>query len=296
MSSNSPKDINWQELNFKEGEASTQSTQAIRYMVQRMQEAQHNPFLRPTLQGLMFAHEMVLTTKSPPREHRSPQGSEIGARRPIEREEEPQPGSPHHELRSHHSPSRHTKRRRSPTSDSSSSKSGRSKRGRFHSRRRRSPSPSPSPPSFSLNEESSHEVESSANTRPVRRRKRTHKAWKRARKLQKFKEGGKNVTFLSFDGTYGHTDKVLNFIQQFDAAFGGESFTEESKLRHVAMYLQKSGRQWWASLRTKGKEPKTWKECRVAIMREFLTDDAKDDVLTTWRGLKLKKGSPCKST
>ena len=57
-------------------------------------------------------------------------------------------------------------------------------------------------------------------------------AWCRAQKL---KEGGKNITFLTYDGAYGQTDKVLSFIQQFDAAFGGEDFTESSKLRHVSM-------------------------------------------------------------
>ena len=48
--------------------------------------------------------------------------------------------------------------------------------------------------------------------------------------------------FLVYDGTYGNVDKVLGFIQQFDSAFGGERFTESSKLRHVAMYFQKSAR------------------------------------------------------
>ena len=75
--------------------------------------------------------------------------------------------------------------------------------------------------------------------------------WKRSQKIApKFREGGKNVSFLTYDGTYGDTDKILAFIQQFDAAFGGENFQEASKLRHVAMYLTKSGKQWWASLKT----------------------------------------------
>ena len=67
--------------------------------------------------------------------------------------------------------------------------------------------------------------------------KGSYKAWKRARKLETFKEGGKNITFLSYDGSYGQTDKVLAFVQQFDAAFGGEHFTERSKLCHVAMHF-----------------------------------------------------------
>ena len=60
------------------------------------------------------------------------------------------------------------------------------------------------------------------------------------------------------------------------------------------MYLQKSGRQWWASLKMRGKAPKTWKACRAAIMKQFLTDHAKDDVLTAWQGLQLDKGEPIK--
>ncbi|MCO5606086.1 hypothetical protein L7F22_060273 [Adiantum nelumboides] len=83
------------------------------------------------------------------------------------------------------------------------------------------------------------------------------------------------------------TDKVLPFIQQFDAAFGDEGFTESSKLRHVAMHFQKSARQWWASLRANGEAPRTWKNLRVSIMKQFLSSDAKDKVLTEWRSLKL---------
>ena len=56
------------------------------------------------------------------------------------------------------------------------------------------------------------------------------------------------------------------------------------------MHFQKSAWQWWASLKTQGIAPRTWKECRQEIMKQFLTDQAKDDVLTAWQGLKLKKG------
>ncbi|RXY01652.1 hypothetical protein DD576_30375, partial [Klebsiella pneumoniae] len=95
------------------------------------------------------------------------------------------------------------------------------------------------------------------------------------------------MSFLTYDGTFGATDKVLAFIQQFDAAFGDEGFTESSKLRHVAMHFQKSARQWWASLRGNGEAPKTWKTLRVSIMKQFLPSNTKDKVLTEWRGLKL---------
>ena len=141
-----------------------------------------------------------------------------------------------------------------------------------------------------MQESSSSSSRSSYKARPTRKRKGSYKARKRARKLETFKEGGKNITFLSYDGSYGQTDKVLAFVQQFDVSFGGEHFTERSKLRHVAMHFQKSARKWWASLKTQGIAPCTWKECRQEIMKQFLTDQAKDDVLTQWQGLKLEKG------
>ncbi len=106
--------------------------------------------------------------------------------------------------------------------------------------------------------------------------------------LKKFKEGGKNISFLTYDGTFGAMDKVLSFIQQFDVAFGDKAFTESSKIRNVSMHFQKSARQWWASsLRASGEAPKTWKSMRIAIMWQFLASNAHDNVLTAWRSLKL---------
>ena len=65
-------------------------------------------------------------------------------------------------------------------------------------------------------------------------------AKKRAKKLRKIKEGGNNFTFQTFDGSYGNMDKVLTFIQQFDAAFGGEDFIKSCKICNVAIHLTKS--------------------------------------------------------
>ena len=114
------------------------------------------------------------------------------------------------------------------------------------------------------------------------------------------KEGGKSITFLTYDGTFGVTDKVLGFIQQFDAVLGDEDFLEFSKLRSVSMHFQKSARQWWASLHAQSLAPKTWKDLRNAIMKQFLSSDAKDKVLTEWRSLKMdfeeqKKSVLCRS-
>ncbi|MCO5569437.1 hypothetical protein L7F22_023149 [Adiantum nelumboides] len=127
----------------------------------------------------------------------------------------------------------------------------------------------------------------SSQERQRRGHRSSYAIWKRSSKLKKFKEGGKNISFLTYDCTFGATDKVLAFIQQFDPAFGDEGFTESSKLCHVAMHFQKSARQWWASLQANGEAPKTWKALRASIMKQFLASDAKDKVLIEWRSLKL---------
>ena len=87
------------------------------------------------------------------------------------------------------------------------------------------------------------------------------------------------MTFLTYNGTYGKMDKVLAFIQHFDTAFGGKNFDEGSKLHHVAMYLKKSSKKWWSSLKMIGKASKTWKSCCATIMKQFLLEHAQDDIL-----------------
>ncbi|MCO5580332.1 hypothetical protein L7F22_034198 [Adiantum nelumboides] len=146
---------------------------------------------------------------------------------------------------------------------------------------------SPSSPSSSPSSSSDEGSGYSSQEKQRRGHRRSYAAWKRSSKLKKFKEGGKNTSFLTYDGTFGATDKVLAFIQQFDAAFGDEGFMESLKLRHVVMHFQKFARQWWASLRANGEAPKTWKALRASIMKQFLASDAKDKVLTKWRSLKL---------
>ena len=66
-------------------------------------------------------------------------------------------------------------------------------------------------------------------------------------------------------------------IQQFDAAFEGENFIESSKLGHVAMYLGKIGCHWWESMKAQG----------LAIMKQFLDNNTKDDMLLAWQSLTL---------
>ncbi|MCO5580575.1 hypothetical protein L7F22_034444 [Adiantum nelumboides] len=149
--------------------------------------------------------------------------------------------------------------------------------------RKRSPSSPSSSPSSSLDESGGY----SSKESPRRGHRRSHAAWRRFNKLKKFKKGGKIISFLTYDGTFGATYKALAFIKHFDAAFGDEGFTESSKLCHVAIHFQKSSRQWWANLRANGEAPRTWKNLRASIMKQFLSSDAKDKVLTKWQSLKL---------
>ncbi|MCO5586672.1 hypothetical protein L7F22_040614 [Adiantum nelumboides] len=181
-----------------------------------------------------------------------------------------------------------TKQKRSPHSPHRHESKREEKSSRKKKERKRSPSSPFSSPSSSSNEGSGY----SSQEKQRRGHRRSYAAWKWSSKLKKFKEGGNNISSLTYDGTFGATDKVLAFIQQFDAAFGDEGFTESSKLRHVAMHFQMFSRQWWASLRANGEAPKTWKALRASIMKQFLASDAKDKVLTEWRSLKL---SPYKS-
>ncbi|MCO5602722.1 hypothetical protein L7F22_056859 [Adiantum nelumboides] len=146
-----------------------------------------------------------------------------------------------------------------------------------------SPSSPSSSPSSSLDESGGYFSRES----PRRGHRRSHASWRRSNKLKKFKDGGKSISFLTYDGTFGATDKVLSFIQQFDAAFGDEGFMESSKLHYVAMHFHKSAKQWWASLQANGEAPQTWRNIRASIMKQFLSSDAKDKVLTKWKNLKL---------
>ena len=45
-------------------------------------------------------------------------------------------------------------------------------------------------------------------------------------------------------------------------------------------------------MKVQGKAPRTWAVCRIAILKQFLELDAKDDVLTTWQSLKMNKNKP----
>ena len=49
------KQINWQEIHLSKDEASAQGTRAVRFVVQQVEKAQKNPYLKPILNNLMMA-------------------------------------------------------------------------------------------------------------------------------------------------------------------------------------------------------------------------------------------------
>ena len=84
-----------------------------------------------------------------------------------------------------------------------------------------------------------------------------------------FKPGEKSVKFEAYYGKRD-TQKALAFIKQFDAAFGGENFSEISKIRMVRMHLKDAAINWWLKVIKEGKEPTTWAEFKVMFNKKFL--------------------------
>ena len=131
-----------------------------------------------------------------------------------------------------------------------------SKRDERMKKQKKAPSsPSSSPSSWgessysssSLSEE--EEYYSSPKWTHDKERKK-HNTKQRPRRSPKFKKGGKSITFLTYNGKFGDLDKVLAFIQQFDATFGDKNFSKSSKLPNVSMHFTRAVRQWWSGLRT----------------------------------------------
>ncbi|MCO5564827.1 hypothetical protein L7F22_018495 [Adiantum nelumboides] len=309
------------DFDFAHEDATDDTPMLINYLVTRLQQAMGNPALQGKVQQQLHAYGIL----PPPQQQRDPDKShgETSKRglstareveNPYQELKQLLEGKPSSKTKGHAqhegSPSKEregsesqeeymedvaprrrraqrsstpTKWKRSPHSPHCRESIREEKSSRKKKERKRSPSSPSSSPSSSSDKSSGY----SSQEKQRRGHQRSYAAWKRSSKLEKFKEGGKNISFLTYDGTFGATDKALTFIQQFDAAFGDEGFTESSKLCHVAMHFQKSARQWWASLRANGEAPKTWKALRASIMKQFLASNAKDKVLTKWRSLKL---------
>ncbi|MCO5560882.1 hypothetical protein L7F22_014502 [Adiantum nelumboides] len=304
------------DFDFAHEDANDDTSMLVNYLVTRLHQAMGNPALQDEVQQQLHAYgilPLIQQERGPERFQGETSkiglSTEKGVENPYQDLKQLLEGKPSSKKKGHaqheRSPSREreesessdgsmedvaprrrraqrsptpTKRKTSPHSPHHTE----SKREEKNSKKRKERKRSPSSPS-SLDEGSGY----SSQERQRRGHRRSYAAWKRSSKLKKFKKRGKNISFLTYDGTFGATDKVLAFIQQFDAAFGDEGFTESSKLRHVAMHFQKSARQWWASLRANGEAPQTWKALRASIMKQFLASNAKDKVLTKWRSLKL---------
>ncbi|MCO5548754.1 hypothetical protein L7F22_002215 [Adiantum nelumboides] len=274
-------------FDFANEGASEETPMLVNYLITRLQQAMANLALQCEVQQQLQAYGFI----PPHQEERIPkkslgETSKRGTSKEKERSESPDESMEEdvapRRRRVQRSPTP-TKRKRSPHSPPCHESKKEEKDSKKKKERKRSPSSPSSSPSSSSAESGCYSSRESLR----RGHRRSHAAWRRSNKLKKFKEGGKRISFLTYDGTFGATDKVLVFIQQFDAAFGDEGFTESSKLRHVAMHFQTSARQWWASLRANGEAPQTWKNLGASIMKQFLSSDAKDKVLTEWRSLKL---------
>ena len=134
-------------VDLKGDEASVEGTQAVRFLVQKLHEAQGNSSLQPVVQALMRASN--LATSHNKKKVLSPYRVSLQRNpRVSDRKENSSEGAPQRR-RVSRSPIRAAKRHRpSASSDSISSQSGNSERGRHCQRRRRSPSPPSSPPSL----------------------------------------------------------------------------------------------------------------------------------------------------
>ncbi|MCO5594527.1 hypothetical protein L7F22_048559 [Adiantum nelumboides] len=262
--------INVDNFDFASEGANDDTPMLGNYLITRFQQAMANPALQGSHPSKRRGHAQ---------HHEPPSKKKKRSKSPDESMEEDVAPRRH---RAQRSPTP-TKRKRSPHSPPHCESKKEEKDSKKKKERKRLPSSPSSSPSSSLDESGGY----SSRESPRRGHRRSHAAWRRSNKLKKFKEGGKSISFLTYDGTFGATDKVLAFIQQFDAVFGDEGFTESSKLRHVAMHFQKSSKQWWASLWANGEAPQTWKNLRASIMKQFLSSDAKDKVLTEWQSLKL---------
>ncbi|MCO5574383.1 hypothetical protein L7F22_028166 [Adiantum nelumboides] len=88
-----------------------------------------------------------------------------------------------------------TKRKRSPHSPHRHDSKRKEKSSRKRKERKRSPSSASSSPSSSSDEGSGY----SSQEKQRRGHQRSYATWKRYSKLKKFKEGGKNISFLTYD-------------------------------------------------------------------------------------------------
>ncbi|MCO5600765.1 hypothetical protein L7F22_054880 [Adiantum nelumboides] len=282
------------DFDFAHEDANDDTSMLVNYLVTRLHQAMGNPALQGKVQQQLHAYGIL----PPIQQERGPErfqgetskrglSTEKGVENPYQELKQLLEGKPSSKKKGH------AQHERSPSREIEESESSDESMEDVAPRRRRAQR-SPTPTKRKRSPHSPHRRESKEKRRTPkrRRRERGHPLLPPHHPLPlRMKVTGILLKKNKGEDTEGHMllerDKVLAFIQQFDAAFGDEGFTESSKLRHVAMHFQKSARQWWASLRANGEAPKTWKALRASIMKQFLASDAKDKVLTEWRSLKL---------
>ncbi|MCO5553675.1 hypothetical protein L7F22_007201 [Adiantum nelumboides] len=260
------------DFDFAHEDANDDTSMLVNYLVTRLHQVMGNPALQGEVQQQLHAYGIL----PPIQQERGPErcqgetskrglSTEKGVENPYQELKQLLEGKPSSKKKGH------VQHERSPSREREESESSGESMEDVAPRRRRAQR-SPTPTKRKRSPHSPHRRES----------KREEKNSKKKKERKRSPSSPSSSPSSSLD-----EDNVLAFIQQFDAAFGDEGFTESSKLRHVAMHFQKPARQWWASLRANGEAPKTWKALRASIMKQFLASDAKDKVLTEWRSLKL---------
>ncbi|MCO5579519.1 hypothetical protein L7F22_033374 [Adiantum nelumboides] len=96
-------------------------------------------------------------------------------------------------------------------------------------------------------------------------------------KPKAYKEGGATVKFETFNGFEDKT-KPLTFLQQFDTAYAGGSFTEASKVKKAATFLKGNVLTWWMTLLMQGQEPTTWVYFNQMFASAWLSNEFEADV------------------
>ncbi|MCO5593242.1 hypothetical protein L7F22_047249 [Adiantum nelumboides] len=268
--------INVDSFDFANEGASEETPMLVNYLITRLQQAMANPALQCEVQQQLQAYGFI-----PPHQEERILEKSLGetSKRGTSKVREGE--NPYKELQNlllddaHQSRRRgHAQRQEPPTKEKERNESpDESMEEEDVAPRRRRVQRSPTPTKRKRSPHSPPRQESKKEEKDIKKKKERKRS--------------PSSPSSSPSSSSDERDKVLAFIQQFDAAFGDEGFTESSKLRHVAMHFQKSARQWWASLRANGEAPQTWKNLRVSIMKQFLSSDAKDKVLTEWQSLKL---------
>ena len=89
MSNNMQEPIDVCTINWREDEASMEGTQALRYLVQSLHDAQTNPSLQPMVQALMCSNNLVPPNNKVDAPNQAVEPSHKGERSPrdIDKEE-----------------------------------------------------------------------------------------------------------------------------------------------------------------------------------------------------------------